>query len=203
MATVLGVRGFELLPNADRVAFLNAANWIGVNPDYLAAVMSFETGGTFSPTVVNKAGSGATGEIQFTPKTAQRLLKTATKEEAIQRLKGMTFAQQLEVVKLYFQPFRGRLNTLEDTYLAVFYPAFIGKPLTTILGYAGSDVYDQNSGFDHGGKGYITKEDITSTIRSIYTSAQKNPRIAVQATGGIIAVMLLTVAGYQIAKRFL
>ena len=31
------------------------------------AVMSFETGGTFNPGILNVAGSGATGLIQFMP----------------------------------------------------------------------------------------------------------------------------------------
>lgn len=203
MTTLLGVRGIGGLPNSDRIAFVNAANWIGINPDWLATVMTFETGGTFSPTIRNAAGSGAIGLIQFMPSTAQRLLKTATKDEAVNRFKAMTFSQQLEMVKAYFAPYRGKLKSLEDTYLAVIYPAFIGKPLDTILGHAGSPVYDQNAGFDKTGKGYITKSDITSTIRSVYTGAQKNPRVAVQAAGSLIAVAILVIGGYQIVKRIL
>ena len=47
------------------------AGRIGTRPEYLLAVMSFETGGTFSPGVRNAAGSGATGLIQFMPATAR------------------------------------------------------------------------------------------------------------------------------------
>src|SRR3546814_19970917 len=46
---------------------------LGTKPEYLMAVMSFETGGSFSPAQANNAGSGATGLIQFMPNTAAGL----------------------------------------------------------------------------------------------------------------------------------
>lgn len=49
------------------------ANW-------LMACMAFETGETFSPTIKNGAGSGATGLIQFMPKTAIGLGTTTAEE---------------------------------------------------------------------------------------------------------------------------
>ena len=42
-------------------------------PGSLLAVMRFETGGTFDPAERNRAGSGATGLIQFMPSTAKNL----------------------------------------------------------------------------------------------------------------------------------
>ena len=44
-----------------------------MEPGSLLAVMNFETGGTFDPAVKNRAGSGATGLIQFMPSTAKGL----------------------------------------------------------------------------------------------------------------------------------
>ena len=49
-----------------------------VPEDYLYAVMSFETGGTFDPAQKNMAGSGATGLIQFMPDTAKGLGTSTT-----------------------------------------------------------------------------------------------------------------------------
>ena len=45
------------------------AGRLGISEADLMAVMSFETGGTFSPSIPNAAGSGATGLIQFMPST--------------------------------------------------------------------------------------------------------------------------------------
>jgi hypothetical protein len=45
----------------------------------------------------------------------------------ITKLKNMTALEQLDYVEKYFMPHKGKLKTLEDVYLAVFSPAFIGK----------------------------------------------------------------------------
>ena len=57
------------------------------------AVMSFETGGSFSPGQKNQAGSGATGLIQFMPNTAKGL-GTTTEE-----LSKMNRAQQISMLR--------------------------------------------------------------------------------------------------------
>lgn len=162
--------GLGHLSPGDLGALVAAAYEIGINPDWLATIINFESGGTFSPAKENMAGSGAVGLIQFMPSTAQNLLGTATPEEATARLKQMTFPEQLEVVKRYFAPYKGKLQSLADTYLAVFYPAFIGKAMDTVLGRTGDIIYTQNAGFDTTGKGYITKSDITSKIQSMLAS---------------------------------
>ena len=161
--TIANVRGIDKLTPDDLTALVAAAQWIGINPDWLASVMSFESG--FSPSIHNAAGSGAVGLIQFMPSTAQGLGTTTA------ALEQMTFVQQLEYVKKYFAPYQGKLNSLEDTYLAVFYPAFIGKANDAVLGSTGSAIYDQNAGFDSAHKGYVTKEDITTTIRGVLNGA--------------------------------
>lgn len=159
--------GLRNLSTSDLQALVTTAYEIGINPDWLATVINFESGGSFSPSKKNAAGSGATGLIQFMPSTAQGLLGTATPEEAIAQLERMTFQQQLQVVKKYFAPHIGKLQSLADTYLAVLYPAFIGKAPDAVLGRTGEIIYTQNAGFDSTGKGYITKDDITSRIQSM------------------------------------
>jgi len=50
----------------------------------------------------------------------------------------MTVIEQLAFVKKYFEKqiaTYGKLTTLEDVYLAVFSPAFIGKPMTYVAYY--------------------------------------------------------------------
>jgi hypothetical protein len=161
--------GLLALSAADLQAIVHAAYDIGINPDWLATIINFESGGSFSPSKKNAAGSGATGLIQFMPSTAAGLLGT-TPDQAIAQLEAMTFQQQLEIVKRYFVPYKGKLQSLADTYLAVLYPAFIGKDPDSVLGRSGDIIYQQNAGFDSSGKGYITKDDITSRIQGMLAS---------------------------------
>ena len=130
---------------------------LGINPDYLMACMAFETGRTFDPAVRNKAGSGATGLIQFMPSTAAAL-GTSTNELA--KLSG---PQQLIYVEAYFRPNKGRLKTLSDVYMAILWPGGIGRAEDYVL-FRESDKlhpkrYIQNAGLDFNDDGVITKRE--------------------------------------------
>lgn len=191
MADILKVPGIEKISASERAALVAAANKLGINPDWLATVISFETAGTFSTSIVNRAGSGAFGLIQFMPQTARNILKTATTEEAVRIGKSMTFTEQL--TRMVIPYFSGRkMTSLEDVYLAVFYPAAMNKAGSWIIGATPSAVYTQNAGFDKSGKGYITRDDVTSRLRSLYQSA--GGRIPVQTTAVAQAVFGFAVA---------
>src|SRR5690606_13319282 len=97
------------------------ASRLSVDPNHLMAIMAFESGRTFSPSIKNMAGSGATGLIQFMPRTAIGL------GTSVEQLAGMTAVKQLDWVEKYFQPYRGRMKTLSDIYMAVLWPAAVGK----------------------------------------------------------------------------
>ena len=99
------------------------AGELGIHPNHLMACMAFETGRSFSPSIRNAAGSGAVGLIQFMPSTARRL---GTTTEALAR---MSAVEQLEYVRRYFLPYKGKLSTVHDVYMAILWPAGIGKPL--------------------------------------------------------------------------
>lgn len=130
---------------------------LGVQPDWIMAVMNSETGGTFNPQIVNKQKAGtpgydgdgkqvksagtpdsandferskyrATGLIQFMPKTAKHL-GTST-----QQLFKMSNVQQLDYVYKYFLSAKGKLKSFEDLYLYTFYPISVGKPDDYIIG---------------------------------------------------------------------
>lgn len=176
MTTLPAFPGLVALPDSDKLALVGAAEAIGLNPDWLATIIQFESAGSFSPSKKNAAGSGAVGLIQFMPSTAVGL---GTSTEA---LAAMTFAQQLEYVRRYFAPHASKIQSLDDAYLAVLYPAFIGRADDSVLGAAGSAIYEQNKGFDHEGKGYITKADITATIRHVAATAPG--RVEVPGTSG-------------------
>jgi hypothetical protein len=140
---------------------------LGIDPSHLMACMAFETGETFSPSIRNGAGSGATGLIQFMPSTARGL---GTSTDA---LAGMTAVQQLDYVKKYFQSSKGRLKTLEDVYMAILYPAAIGKDKDSTLFAEGTTAYRQNSGFDANRDGKITPAEVSAKVREKYSKGQQ------------------------------
>jgi hypothetical protein len=137
-----------------------------VPEDYLYAVMGFETGGTFSTSQKNQAGSGATGLIQFMPSTAKGL---GTSTEALSK---MSRAEQLKYVDKYFSNKGIEGGSLEDLYMAVLFPAAVGKPNDFVLfgrgamsGYTGR-AYEQNKGLDANKDGSITKAEAAAKVRA-------------------------------------
>lgn len=127
--------------------------------DYMAC-MAWESGETFDPAVRNLAGSGAVGLIQFMPATARGL---GTSSDALAR---MTALEQLGWVERYFQPYRGKLNSLADLYMAILWPAAIGKPLDHVLWDKASrpTTYRQNAGLDTDKDGAITKREAVAKV---------------------------------------
>ena len=92
---------------------------LGINPNWLMFLIHFETAGTMSHTIVNKIG--ATGLIQFMPKTAIGLGTTTA------ALRQMTNVEQLEYVYKYLLPYKRHYHRLIDLYLAIFYPVALGR----------------------------------------------------------------------------
>ncbi|HBQ90926.1 MAG TPA: lytic transglycosylase [Alcaligenes faecalis] len=133
---------------------------LGVEPDYLMACMAFESAETFSPSIKNAAGSGATGLIQFMPNTAKGLGTTTA------ALAMLTAEQQLEWVLAYFMPYKGRLKTLADVYMAILWPAAIGKADGWTLWDKASrpTTYRQNAGLDLNKDGKITKAEAAAKV---------------------------------------
>ncbi|MFZ0930716.1 MAG: transglycosylase SLT domain-containing protein [Syntrophobacteraceae bacterium] len=136
---------------------------LGTDPDNLMACMAFESGKTFSPSIKNAAGSGAVGLIQFMPATAQAL-GTTTED-----LAAMTAEEQLDYVAKYFSPRKDEISSLEDVYMAILWPAAIGKPLDYVL-FDKDDPdhpkrYIQNQGLDIDRDGKITKAEASNRVR--------------------------------------
>lgn len=131
---------FEEYIKKNKDEFIKKVNeiskYFGINPDWLMFVMWFES--RLNPQAVNPI-SGATGLVQFMPSTARALGVTTD------TLKRMNNVQQLDYVLAYLKPYRGRMKTWVDVYLAVFYPAAIGK-----------------------GDDYVIKSDIVATQNKIF-----------------------------------
>lgn len=191
MQSILKVRGIDRLSQPELRALIACAESLGFDPDWLACVIAFETGGSFSPSQRNKWAeanaakkgavySGAIGLIQFMPNTAKNL---GTSSAALAK---MTFIEQLEYVKRYLKSYAARIKSLEDCYLAVFYPAAIGRSDEWVVGDRNvngfsAKVYQQNAGFDVNKDGLVTKGEICRTIRAVRDAA-KGVRLEVVAS---------------------
>ena len=137
-----------------------------VSENDLYAVMGFETGGTYSPSIRNAMGSGATGLIQFMPSTAKGL---GTSTDALAK---MTRAEQLKYVDKYLSNKGIEGGNLSDIYMSVLFPAAVGKSEDYVLfgkgamrGYTGR-AYTQNRGLDLNNDGSITKVEASSKVRA-------------------------------------
>ncbi|UMO77857.1 tape measure protein [Acinetobacter phage Cato] len=127
---------------------------IGVNPNDLAAVISFETGGTFSPSKRNP-NSSATGLIQFMAGSGG----TKGKYYGMTRdqFGSLSFDEQIKYVEKYFMDRSSRFragneakNTTGDVYGAV-----------TGYGYKkGSREYELNKVWDSNKNGIIEKGEM-------------------------------------------
>lgn len=131
---------------------------------WLMACMAQESGETFSPSIRNEAGSGATGLIQFMPQTAAVLGTTTA------ALAAMSDIEQLDYVRRFFWPWRGKLHTLGDVYMAILWPEAVGKPDDFVL-FDKADPdhpvrYIQNHGLDFNHDGKITRAEACARVAS-------------------------------------
>lgn len=136
---------------------------LGIPSQELLRAMSFETGGSFSPSIKNPTGS-ATGLIQFIESTAKGL-GTSTAE-----LAKMTREEQMVYVEKYLSPYKGRLKDFGDIYMAIHLPVAIGKSDDYVL-YDNvslrTKAYEQNRGLDLNNDGKVTRgEAVERAARS-------------------------------------
>ena len=99
---------------------VRVAKNVGISPSWLANVINFESKGG-NPQAKNP-GSTATGLIQFMRDTATGL------GTSVNDIYNMTGREQMVWVEKYLAPYAGKMSSQEDVYMAVFYPAAIGKP---------------------------------------------------------------------------
>lgn len=177
-------RGLAAQAPAFHRGLWHVAQLVGTDVNNVAAPVGFETGGSWSPSIPNRAGSGAVGELQFMPDTCRSLLgwgrpaspRTQNDRDiaarASDRFKNMGQVEQLDYVAKYFLWFgKGKLQTLEDAYMSVLWPAGIGKPNDYVLFPLGTIAYKQNAGFDKDGNG-VTKGEVSAALRKFYDDAQ-------------------------------
>jgi hypothetical protein len=137
---------------------------IGIPANWLMAWMAFETGETFSPSKRNVGTGVASGLIQFMPATA-RDLGTTTSALAL-----MTAEEQLDYVRAYFKPWRGKLHSIDDGYMVILWPKAVGKPDDFVLfdkkSKATRRAYLENAGLDADHDGVVTKREAAAKVRA-------------------------------------
>lgn len=127
---------------------------------WLMACMAFESAATFSPAVKNRAGSGATGLIQFMPDTAHGM------GTSVAALETMTAVEQLDYVGDYFRPYARRIRSLADLYMSILLPRYVGDDGDATL-FSGGVAYRQNSGLDADRDGKVTKDEAADKVRAM------------------------------------
>jgi len=138
------------------------AKRLETEPAWLLNVMASES--SFDPKARNGLpGQTATGLLQFIESTARGM---GTTTEAIRR---MSPVEQLRLVEKYLTPFRGRLNSLADVYLAVFRGAVIDGGDTVVVVDSNKErrIYALNKSLDLNGDGRIVKGELSLTALSV------------------------------------
>lgn len=134
------------------------ANTLGFEPNWLMIVMFFESG--LNPQAVNSQ-TGASGLIQFMPQTARNMGTT------VEDIRAMDALEQLDYVYQYLLPYKGKIKSLGDLYLRVFYPAAVGQPDDYILGGNNPEkLAAQNKVFDLDKNGLVTKGEVAQYINN-------------------------------------
>lgn len=149
------------------------ADDLKIPAEWLMLVMWFETARTLDHRKVNfqrgdspvdslRCKFRATGLLQFMPSTA-RAMGTTNMD-----LYAMSNVRQLDYVHKYLAVYKGKYQSFLDLYLAVFYPAAIGKPDTYVI--ASDTIARQNPIFDINKDLDITKAEIRKALYSTIPS---------------------------------
>jgi hypothetical protein len=158
------------VPASYRTAFIakvkEVASKLGINPNWLMAIMYWESARTFSPSITNSIG--ATGLIQFMPSTAIGLGTTTA------ALRQMTAVQQMDYVYKYYLPYKSKITNYIDCYLVTFFPAAVGKGDSFIIQTSklpASLIAKQNPAFDINKDKKITVGEIKQVMLKKLPSA--------------------------------
>lgn len=192
------------VPASYRVAFINKVNAIsfklGIDPNWLMAIMNFESAGTFSASVTNPIG--AFGLIQFMPATAKGLGTTSS------GLKSMTAVNQLDYVYKYFLPYKGKINNYIDAYFAVFFPLAIGKDDNWVIqtkGISSSIIAKQNPAFDTNKDGKVYVWEVKKVmLERLPSEWLKNGSfsLVVKSYSTYIVLGIMAIIGFFAYKKF-
>ena len=139
---------------------------LGINPNWLMAIMYFESGRTFNPSKGN--GIGCYGLIQFCPDRKGVGYKTINgKKYQLSDIAKMNYSEQLDLVYEYYKAYTGKLKSYTDTYFVTFFPLAIGKPDDWIIqggGLTAGQIYKANPAFQSVKDGKLRVWEVKKTI---------------------------------------
>ena len=195
----------DKVPASYRTAFvskvIDISYKLGIDPNWLMAIMELETGGKFTASVTNSLGY--TGLIQFSETSAKSLGTTTAK------LRNMTAVEQLDYVYRYFLPHKPKLDSYTNTYLQVFFPVAVGKGddfLIQANGLSATKVGNANKGLDANKDGVIYVWEVKKALLSRLPSEwleNGSFSLAVRAYKGqlIIGLILMIGGGFYLYKK--
>lgn len=168
------------LPQSSIDKVIQVAKNLNLNPNWLLAVMYFESARTFNPGITN--GIGSVGLIQFTRDKKGVEYKTINgKRYMLSDLKKMTFIQQMDIVELYYKDVakytKKTAKSFIETYLVTFFPNALGKSADYVFetkGLSASLIAKQNPAFDKNKDGKITKSEVENYFKVLYTQLGVN-----------------------------
>jgi hypothetical protein len=154
------------------------AGRLKTDPAWLLNVMACES--LFDPEARNPLpGQTASGLLQIIEGTARRL---GTTTKAIRR---MSPVDQLRLVEKYLEPFKGRLNTLPNVYMAVFRGSIVEGDDTIVVVDSAKEprVYALNKSLDINKDKRITKGELGLAALSVgrFLPAPRGPGTAGKA----------------------
>jgi hypothetical protein len=169
-----------------------------IDPNWLMAIMYFESGRTFSPSKGNNIG--CYGLIQFCPDKKGLNYKTVNgKKYLLADIAKMDYSKQLDLVYEYYKSYTGKLKSYTDTYFVTFFPLAVGKPDDWIIqggGLTAKQIYNANPAFQNVKDGVLRVWEVKKTILKELPSEWLNEGtfgLAVKAYKNYIAVGLLSI----------
>lgn len=100
--------------------------------------------------------------------TAKRL-GTTTEE-----LCKMTAVEQLDYVKKYFLPYKGKIQSMADIYMVILCPKGVGKDMNYGLYPPTAAQYEANSKLDKNNDGSISKQEAYNAVKNKLEKQLKN-----------------------------
>lgn len=165
----------KYLDEPKQLAAIDCAVKLGINVNWLLAVIYFETAKTFSPSKANHIGS--VGLIQFTRDKSGVNYKTINgKKYDLTYLAGLSFEKQMLVVHDYLAE-QIRISSKApqrfiDLYLLVFFPKAVNQANDFVLqtkSLTASLIASQNKIFDLNKDSKIQKQEIEKFFDSYFT----------------------------------
>lgn len=180
----------EKIPIAIRTQFINKvrdiSQYLGINPNWLMQVMKAESGINPKARNIQEGRVIAVGLIQFT--------KAANIGYSLDAIYNMDALQQLDLVRKYYTPYKGKMKSYFDVYLVTFFPAAMGKGDDYVFAtknLSASLIAKQNPAINKDKDGKITMAEFKEYLKR---TVPKSLHEVIFSNSGNIFILLFVVA---------